>query len=124
MSKERSRQLGENPRGTSEGLPYENPLRDWISANRIRMRGWDSTDSLLESEPLLRTTPYKEAISGQIFSMKQEAPSESWGAIHPSAQSFRSCKHLHYFTIQNFPYTIYAQICQLEGQRRPRQDSP
>jgi putative transposase len=33
-----------SPRGTSEGLSYENPLRDWISANRIKMKGRDSPD--------------------------------------------------------------------------------
>ncbi len=31
-----------NPKGTSEGLTFENPYRDYISANRILMRGWDS----------------------------------------------------------------------------------
>ena len=34
-----------NPRGTSEELSYENPLRDWTSACRILMRGWGSPDS-------------------------------------------------------------------------------
>ncbi|MEM3798391.1 MAG: transposase, partial [Candidatus Bathyarchaeia archaeon] len=34
-----------NPRGTSEGLSYENPYRDWISANRIKMRGWDDPNA-------------------------------------------------------------------------------
>jgi len=63
-----------NPRGTSEGLTYNNPLRDYISACRILMRGWDSPDSLLERRPLLRTISYKEVVSGQVFSMKQEAP--------------------------------------------------
>jgi len=41
-----------NPRGTSEGLSYENPLRDWISACRIKMRGWGSPDSPAEMKPL------------------------------------------------------------------------
>ena len=41
-----------NPRGTSEGLAYENPLRDWISANRIKMRGWDSPERLSEMRSL------------------------------------------------------------------------
>ncbi|MBS7610693.1 transposase [Candidatus Bathyarchaeota archaeon] len=41
-----------NPRGTSEGLSYENPLRDWISANRIKMRGWGSPNAPAETEPL------------------------------------------------------------------------
>lgn len=67
-----------NPRGTSEGLDYSNPLRDWISANRILMRGRDYPDSLLERRPLLRTISY-EVVSGQVFSMKQEAPCVSEG---------------------------------------------
>jgi hypothetical protein len=32
-------------KSTSEGLSYEDPLRDWISANRIKMNRWDSPDS-------------------------------------------------------------------------------
>jgi len=63
-----------NPRGTSQGLSYKNKLRDYTSACRIKMRGWDSPDSLLESEPLLRTISYREVVSGQVCSMKQEAP--------------------------------------------------
>ena len=63
-----------NPRGTSKGLTYNDPLRDYISACRILMRGWDSPDSLLERRPLPRTISYKEVVSGQVFSMKQEAP--------------------------------------------------
>jgi len=46
-----------NPRGTSEGLSYENPMRDWISAHRILMRGWDSPDSPAEMKPLLVAIP-------------------------------------------------------------------
>jgi putative transposase len=41
-----------NPRGTSEGLSYENPLRDWISANRIKMRGWGNPKPPAEMRPL------------------------------------------------------------------------
>ena len=63
-----------NPRGTSKGLTYNNPLRDYISACRILMRGWDSPDSLLERRPLPRTISWKEVVSGQVFSMNQEAP--------------------------------------------------
>jgi len=63
-----------NPKDTSKGLTYSNPLRDYISACRILMRGWDGPDSLLERRPLLRTISYKEVVSGQVFSMKQEAP--------------------------------------------------
>ncbi|RLE47240.1 MAG: transposase, partial [Candidatus Methanomethylicota archaeon] len=68
-----------NPRGTSKGLDYSNPLRDYISACRILMRGRDYPDSLLERRPLLRTISYKEVVSGQVFSMKQEAPCVSEG---------------------------------------------
>jgi len=45
------------PSGTSEGLGYENPYRDWISACRIKMRGWGSPDSPAEVEPLLVGIP-------------------------------------------------------------------
>jgi len=68
-----------NPRGTSKGLDYSNPLRDYISACRILMRGRDYPDSLLERRPLLRTISYKEVVSGQVFLMKQEAPCVSEG---------------------------------------------
>jgi len=46
-----------NPKGTSEGLSYENPMRDWISACRIKMRGWDSPKSPAEIKPLLVEIP-------------------------------------------------------------------
>jgi len=46
-----------NPRGTSEGLSFEDPLRDWISACRILMRGWDGPDSPAETKPLLVKIP-------------------------------------------------------------------
>jgi putative transposase len=46
-----------NPRGTSEGLSYENPLRDWISAHRIKMRGWDDPNAPAEMKPLLAFVP-------------------------------------------------------------------
>jgi putative transposase len=51
-----------NPRGTSEGLSYENPLRDWISAGRILMRGWNSPDLPAEMEPLLVEIPASSII--------------------------------------------------------------
>jgi len=63
-----------DPRGTSKGLTYNNPLRDYISACRIKMRGWDGPDSLLESEPLPRIISYKEVVSGQVCLLNQEAP--------------------------------------------------
>ncbi|MEM3809599.1 MAG: transposase, partial [Thermoproteota archaeon] len=46
-----------NPRGTSEGLSYENPYRDLISANRIKMRGWNNPKTLAETKPLLVEIP-------------------------------------------------------------------
>ena len=46
-----------NPRGTSEGLSYENPRRDWISACRIKMRGWGGPKSPAEMRPLLAYVP-------------------------------------------------------------------
>ncbi|MHA1578550.1 MAG: RNA-guided endonuclease InsQ/TnpB family protein, partial [Candidatus Freyarchaeota archaeon] len=63
-----------NPRGTSEGLTYENPYRDWISANRILMRGWGSPDSPAEMKPLLVEIPASliiEAGSPQAYSRGQ-----------------------------------------------------
>ncbi|MGC8962156.1 MAG: hypothetical protein ACP5K1_06940, partial [Candidatus Bathyarchaeia archaeon] len=46
-----------NPKGTSEGLSYDDPLRDWISANRILMRGWDGPKPPAEARPLLAYVP-------------------------------------------------------------------
>ena len=51
------RVLKVNPRGTSEGLSYENPFRDFVSAQRIKMRGWGSPDSPVEMKPLLVEIP-------------------------------------------------------------------
>ena len=68
-----------NPRGTSKGLTYDNPLRDYISANRILMRGRNYPDTPVEREPLLQTISYKDVVLGQVLSMKQEAPCVSKG---------------------------------------------
>ncbi|MEM3621661.1 MAG: transposase [Candidatus Methanomethyliaceae archaeon] len=46
-----------NPRGTSKGLSYEDPLRDWVSACRIKMRGWDDPNAPAEMEPILVEIP-------------------------------------------------------------------
>jgi putative transposase len=46
-----------NPRGTSGGLSYENSLRDWISANRILMKGRGALIRLPETKPLLVKIP-------------------------------------------------------------------
>jgi putative transposase len=45
------------PRGTSKGLGYADPLRDWISACRIKMRGWGSPDLPAEMRPILVEIP-------------------------------------------------------------------
>ncbi|MBC7112900.1 MAG: IS200/IS605 family element transposase accessory protein TnpB [Candidatus Methanomethyliales bacterium] len=52
------------PKGTSEGLKYEDPLRDFISANRIKVRGLGSPDTPAETEPLreLITVPASSII--------------------------------------------------------------
>jgi len=68
-----------NPKGTSEGLSFDDPYRDYISANRILMRGRDYPDTPVEREPLLQTISYKDVVLGQVLSMKQEAPCVSEG---------------------------------------------
>jgi len=67
-----------NPRGTSKGLSFDDPYRDYISANRILMRGRDYPDMPVERRPLLLVT-VKSVIEGQVLSMKQEAPCVSEG---------------------------------------------
>jgi len=62
-----------NPKGTSEGLTFDDPYRDYISANRILNRGLGRPCQPVERRPLLRITA-KAVITGQVFSMKQEAP--------------------------------------------------
>ncbi|HHW15846.1 MAG TPA: hypothetical protein GXX31_00445 [Methanothermobacter sp.] len=64
------RVLKVNPRGTSKGLTYKDPYRDYISANRI-------LDSGLGQPPSPRETPYSASpavVAGQVSSLKQEAP--------------------------------------------------
>lgn len=64
-----------NPKGTSEDLSLDNPLRDYISACRIKNRvGLGQSRMPVERRPLLLITA-KAVIEGQVFSMKQEAPS-------------------------------------------------
>ena len=67
-----------SPRGTSEGLSWDNPLRDHISARRILERGLEKLGQGLPSEPaerrpLLRITA-SSVIVGQVASTKQEPP--------------------------------------------------
>jgi len=64
-----------NPKGTSKDLSLDNPLRDYISACRIKNRvGLGQSRMPVERRPLLLITA-KAVIEGQVFSMKQEAPS-------------------------------------------------
>ena len=65
-----------SPRGTSEGLSRDNPLRDHISARRILKRGLEKLGQGLPSEPaerrpLLYVSAYAVVI-GQVSSTKQE----------------------------------------------------
>ena len=65
-----------SPRGTSEGLSWDDPLRDYISACRILKRGLERLGQGLPSEPaerrpLLYVSAYAVVI-GQVASTKQE----------------------------------------------------
>jgi len=67
-----------SPRGTSEGLSWDDPLRDYISARRILKRGLEELGQGLPSEPAERrplhhVTAYS-VIVGQVPSTKQEPP--------------------------------------------------
>jgi len=63
-----------SPRGTSEGLSRDDPLRDHISARRILERaGWGPPSEPAERRPLLHVT-VKAVIVGQVASTKQEPP--------------------------------------------------
>ncbi|MCW4007314.1 MAG: transposase [Candidatus Bathyarchaeota archaeon] len=71
-----------NPRGTSEGLSYENSMRDWISACRIKMRGWNSPDLPAEIEPL------RELIQVPASSIIEAgSPFPQGGVVHTFSQS-------------------------------------
>ena len=60
------------PRGTSQGLSRDDPLRDYISARRILERaGWGPPSEPVERGPLLLVTA-KAVIEGQVPSTKQE----------------------------------------------------
>lgn len=68
-----------NPRGTSEGLSFDDHHRDYISACRILNRsGLGRPSEPVERRPLLRITSH-EVVTGQVFSTKQEAPCVSEG---------------------------------------------
>jgi len=65
-----------SPRGTSEGLSWDDPLRDYISACRILKRGLEKMglgqpSEPAERRPLLHITAYS-VIVGQVTSTKQE----------------------------------------------------
>jgi len=68
-----------SPKGTSEGL-FDDPYRDYISACRIKNRGLGSgrPSGPVERRPLLRITAIA-VVTGQVFSVKQEAPSDREG---------------------------------------------
>ncbi|RLG37796.1 MAG: hypothetical protein DRN91_04445 [Candidatus Alkanophagales archaeon] len=60
------------PRGTSEGLSRDDPLRDYMSARRILERaGWGPPSEPVERRPLLHV-PVSAVIMGQASSVKQE----------------------------------------------------
>ena len=65
-----------SPRGTSEGLSWDDPLRDYISARRILERGLEELGQGLPSEPAerrpLRHITASSVIVGQVASTKQE----------------------------------------------------
>jgi len=65
-----------SPRGTSEGLSWSDPLRDYISACRILERGLEKLGQGLPSEPAerrpLRHITASAVIVGQVPSTKQE----------------------------------------------------
>ena len=65
-----------SPRGTSEGLSWDDPLRDYISARRILKRGLKKLGQGLpfepaERRPILHITA-SSVIVGQVPSIKQE----------------------------------------------------
>ena len=65
-----------SPRGTSEGLSWDDPLRDYISACRILKRGLEKLGQGLPFEPVERRpllhVPASAVIMGQVASTKQE----------------------------------------------------
>lgn len=68
-----------NPRGTSEGLTFDDLYRDYISACRIKNKsGLGRSLEPVERRPLLLVTA-KAVIEGQVFSVKREAPCVSVG---------------------------------------------
>ncbi|MCW7075247.1 MAG: transposase [Candidatus Methanospirare jalkutatii] len=67
-----------SPRGTSEGLSWDDPLRDHISARRILERGLKKQGQGLPFEPAERRpllhVPASAVVMGQVASTKQEPP--------------------------------------------------
>jgi len=65
-----------SPRGTSESLSWDDPLRDYISACRILKRGLEKLGQGLPSEPAerrpLRHITVNAVVVGQVPSKKQE----------------------------------------------------
>ncbi|MEM4204432.1 MAG: transposase, partial [Candidatus Methanomethylicaceae archaeon] len=71
-----------NPRGTSKGLGYEDPLRDWTSAFRIKMRGWDDPNAPAEMKPLLVEIPASLIVEAG-------SPLRQRGAVQTSHRGFQ-----------------------------------
>ncbi len=72
-----------HPAGTSAGLSWDDPHRDYISACRIKIKA--SLSGLgrpflapMERRPL-RLVPARAVIEGHVFARKWEAPSERAG---------------------------------------------
>ena len=75
---ERAGRMVVDPKGTSQNLP-EGFDRDYIAACRILSLGLGRSEvTPAEMGPLLRV-PASAVIAGQVPSLKQEAPCESWG---------------------------------------------
>ncbi|KXB03114.1 hypothetical protein AKJ47_02825 [candidate division MSBL1 archaeon SCGC-AAA261G05] len=82
------RVVGVNPRDTSEGLSWDDPMRDYISAKRILNRalsGLGQPAEPVEERPLLHISAHAVVV-GHVFSVKQdfsgvrqEPPCESKG---------------------------------------------
>jgi len=89
-----------NPRGTSKGLSFDDPCRDYISANRILMRGRNYPDTPVERRPLFLVTA-KSVIEGQVFSMNQEVPcvSEGWFTLSDISYAWAFAKRYGFHQI-------------------------
>ena len=69
--------VGVNPRGTSQNIP-DGFDRDYVASLRILQAGLGQPVAPVEMGPLL-CVPAHAVVAGQVPSLKQEAPCESWG---------------------------------------------